>query len=277
MRTTILTLLAAGAIASADAQESPYFVTYDHHMEEPHYLELSITPLFATPKEGNRSAASTLELEYGTTGWWTTALYLDGQSTAHQSANFTGYRIENRFRLLMREHAVNPVFYVEFANINGADKVMREVVGFDSWRDLTEPVSEARLEKEREIETKLILSSDHRGWNFAGNLIAEKNLNASPWEYGYAVGATRPLAMAASPIECRLCRENFSAGIEMYGGLGEGHQVTLSGTSHYLAPTIAWSLPNAVTLRFSPAIGLTKDSNRTLVRFGISYELPIYR
>jgi hypothetical protein len=262
--------LAAGSLI---AQESPYFVTYDHHMEEPGNLEISISPVLGVPKQGNKSVATTIELEYGTRGWWTTALYLDGQSTFRDSSLFTGYRIENRFRLLMDEHWINPVFYIEYADINGADKVLKEVVGFDSWRDLVASNSEARQEKEREIETKLILSRNHHGWNFAGNLIAEKNLAEPAWEFGYALGANRPLALAATPNECRFCRENFSAGVELYGGLGESHRRTLSGTSHYLAPTVAWTLPNGVTTRFGVGVGLNGNSNRTLVRFGLSYEI----
>src|SRR5207244_7457651 len=46
-------LLAPG---KAVAQESPYIVTYDHHMEEPHALEISLTPVVAAPKQGNHFA-----------------------------------------------------------------------------------------------------------------------------------------------------------------------------------------------------------------------------
>jgi len=271
------TILLFALTATAAAQESPYFVTYDHHMEEPGSLEVSLSPTFASPGEGDKSLATSLELEYGTRGWWTTALYLDGQSTFGDSSLFTGYHLENRFRLLMNEHWINPVLYVEFADVNGASKVLKEIVGFDSWRDLAEPNGEARREKKREVETKVILSRDHHGWNFAGNLIAEKNLTAAPWEFGYALGASRPLALAALPDECRLCRENFSAGIELYGGLGEGQRITFAGTSHYVAPTVVWTLPSGMTVRFSLARGLTGESNRTLVRFGFSFETSALR
>jgi hypothetical protein len=274
MRLFFVTVLLGIALAAPSAaQDSPYFVTYDHHMEEPGDLEVSLTPVFAAPREGNASLATQIELEYGTRAWWTTALYLDGQSTFGDGAAFTGYRVENRVRLLMHEYAINPVLYVEFADVNGADKAVREIVGFDSWHDLAIPNGEARREKKREVETKLILSSNRHGWNFAGNAIAEKNLSESPWEFGYAIGASRPLALAASPNECRVCRENFSAGIELYGGLGESGQLTLTNTSHYVAPTASWSLPKGITLRVSPAFGLTRMSNRAFVRFGISYEL----
>ena len=254
------------------AQPSPYFIVYDHHMEEPGNLEVSLSPVLTTPKAGARSVASNLEIEYGANGWWTTSLYLDGAADAGTTAAFTGYRLENRFRLLMDEHVVNPVLYLEFADTSGADRIAKEIVGFDSWRDSAEPVAAVRHEKSREVEAKLILSSYSRGWNFATNAIAEKNLAGSPWDFGYAIGTSRPLALAAQPGRCWWCRENFTAGVELYGGLGEQSQVTLARTSHYIAPAIAWSLPNGVTLRFSPSWGLTSDSNRSFMRFGVSYE-----
>src|ERR1700756_5392730 len=169
---------------TASAQESPYFITYTHHMEEPGNLEVALTPLFGVPKAGAQQfVASSLELEYGLNGWWTSELYLDHQKTGQESALFTGYRFENRFRLLMKEHAVNPVLYFEYEDITGADKILKEVVGFDSFRDLLEPADDLRREKKRELEAKLILSGDLRGWNLAGNLIAEKNLSGEPGEF----------------------------------------------------------------------------------------------
>jgi len=268
LRLSLSCIATAMLALCASAQEDPYFVTYTHHMEEPGNFEIAINPVAGIPRNGDRALASYLELEYGAKGWWSTALYLDSRS----NTGFTGYHFENRFRLLMNEHRVNPVFYIEYADVNGADRITKEVVGFDSWRDFAEPADEARHEKKRELETKLILSSNARGWNFAGNLIAEKNLAGNPWEFGYALGTSRPLALAATAADCRLCRENFSVGLEMYGGLGEQHERTLSQTAHYIAPTLAWSLPKGVTLRVSPAWGVTSSSNRSFIRFGISYE-----
>jgi hypothetical protein len=258
--------------AAASAQESPYFITYDHHMEEPGSIELSFEPVLGTPKEGGRAAAANVEIEYGATGWWTTSLYIDGAAGSGSAAMFTGVRLENRFRLLMDERLVNPVLYVEYEDITAADRVTKEVVGFDSWRDFAEPLAQSRHERERELETKLILSSNVNGWNIAGNAIAEKNLAGDPWELGYAVAASRPLALAAAARDCVACAENVTVGVELYGGLGDQRRVTTSGTAHYLAPTVAWSLSRGVTLRFSPGWGLTGDSNRSFVRFGISYE-----
>ncbi len=257
----------------AQAQERPYFVTYDHHMEEPGALELSFNPVLGFPKDGNKFLGSWMEFEYGATGWWTTEFYLDGQTTWNESTLFTGYRWENRFRPLLGEHWINPVLYVEYEDVTEADKTLKEVVGFDSGRDI-EPNDETRHEREREIELKLILSSNFKGWNVSENFIAAKNLAGEAWEFGYAVAVARPLALAASPENCTLCRENFRLGLELYGGLGDWHNFTLSGASHYLGPVVAWDLPNGVTLRFSPTFGLTSESHRALIRFGVSYEIP---
>ncbi|HEX7681486.1 MAG TPA: hypothetical protein VF713_25395, partial [Thermoanaerobaculia bacterium] len=146
---TTLSIPALALIASAPAaaQENPYFITYTHHMEEPGNLEVALNPVRGVPKGGARQfVASSLELEYGVNGWWTAELYLDSQKTSRESTLFTGYRLENRFRLLMKEHAVNPVLYVEYEDITGADKILKEVVGFDSFRDLLEPAEDLRHE-----------------------------------------------------------------------------------------------------------------------------------
>jgi len=258
--------------STADAQERPYFVTYDHYLEEPGALELAFNPLFGTVSGGNDFVAGSIEVEYGATAWWTTELYLDGQHTENESTVFTGFRWENRFRPTEREHVINPILYVEYEDVNGADKVIAAVVGHDVASDFEEPNSETVQEIERELELKLILSSTVKGWNISENLIAVKNLAGEPWEFGYAFGVSRPLALEATPEPCTFCRENFVAGLEMYGGLGDTEQFGLKDTSHYLAPVLAWNLPSAVTLKLSPGWGLNDDSHRFLLRFGVSCE-----
>ncbi|MGH9776591.1 MAG: hypothetical protein ACRD50_16795 [Candidatus Acidiferrales bacterium] len=270
---SILFLLGVSFAPGARGQERPYFVTYDHQLEEPGNLEISFNPIYGAQRRGNDFLASWAEFEYGVTGWWTSEFYLAGQSTFHDGTVFTGLRWENRFRPLLHEHRINPVLYTEFEDINAADKTLLEVVGFDGETDHAVRNSIARRDHLHEIETKLILSSNFRGWNVSENFIAEKNFNSQPWEFGYAAGVSRPLALAASPDVCRFCRENFVAGLEIYGGLGTAHQFTLSRTSHYLAPVVAWQVSDNTTLRISPAWGLTGTSHRFLLRWSISYEI----
>jgi hypothetical protein len=261
------------AAVNSRAQERPYFVTYSHEMEEPGNLEIEFLHAVGKPPAGNRFLGSSLEFEYGVKAWWTAEFYLDGQITQHDSTIFTGYRLENRFRPLLREHWINPVLYLEFENINGGDKALREVVGHDGKANFVDPNATARVEKKRELELKLILGSNIRGWNISENVIAEKNLANSPWEFGYALGASRPLTLAASAHNCTFCGEKFEAGMEMYGGLGERYSFGTRLTSHYLGPSINWSAPRGLTLSFSPQFGLNDYSLPRLYRFGIAYEI----
>jgi hypothetical protein len=266
----------AGAFAlpiTCSAGEGPFFITYTHQLEEPGNLEFATKNVTGNPNGGNRFLGTTAEFEYGAKAWWTTEVYLDGQSTGAQSALFTGYRWENRFRLLPHEHWINPVLYVEFENINGADKTLLEIVNHDGIDDLTHPNAEARHEKKRELEAKLILGSYFKGWTVAENFIAEKNVTHAPFEFGYTVGISRPLALAARPERCNLCAENFQVGVEMYGGLGTHEDFGVSETSHYVAPTVAWTLANGPTFKVSPGFGVNGNSTGYLLRFGVSYEV----
>jgi len=273
IRVFALLSLCTALSPSLHSQERPYFVAYDHYLEEPGNLEIEYFSTFGTQRGGNNFHSFWTEFEYGVTAWWTTELYLDGQTTFHDSTVFTGFRWENRFRPLKHEHFINPILYVEFENKNGADKILKEGEGRDVEADFLTPNAEARQEHIREVELKLILSSTFKGWNFAQNTLAAKNLSNSPWEFGYAFGASRPLALKASAKACNFCRENFVAGVEMYGGLGDRHNFGLHETSHYFAPVLAWNLPSDWTLRISPGFGLNDNSHRFLLRWGVSREI----
>jgi hypothetical protein len=260
------------ALAS-QAQESPYIVTYDHYLEEPGSLEVEYFSTFGTQRAGNDFHAFWTEFEYGATAWWTTEFYLDAQTTFNDSTVFTGFRWENRIRLLQREHFINPVLYIEYEQISEADKIIKEIEGHDVEADHATPNAVSRQGHDHEIETKLLLSATFRGWNIAENTIATKNVTGgNPWEFGYALGASRPLGLKASAQRCNFCRENFIAGVEMYGGLGDRYSFGLPDTSHYLAPVVAWNLPSDWTIRLSPGFGLNDNSHRFLLRWGLSRE-----
>jgi hypothetical protein len=263
-------LLILGVALGARAQEN-YFVTYTHQMEEPGNLEIGLKSASGWARAGNGFVGSSLEFEYGIKAWWTSELYLDGQVTAGENATFSGFRWENRFRPLLTEHWINPVLYAEFEDINGSNRSLLEIVGHDGVDEFATRAE--RAEKERELELKLILSSNARGWNFAENFTAEKNFAAGePWEFGYAVGVSRALSQKASPRPCTFCRENFALGAEMYGGLGDTDGFGLANTAHYLAPTVTWRVPAGPTFRLSPGFGLNGHSNGFLLRVGVTYE-----
>lgn len=271
-RVALLALVLLAALPAA-AQQSPYFVTYDDHMEEPGNLEISLLSTTGIRGRGQPAYfAPYTEIEYGVKAWWTAELYLEGQSTAGDKTIFTGWRLENRWRPLARQHRINPVLYFEYENLNEGSRIKKEIVGHAA--PATESNAELRREHAHELEAKLILSSQVKGWNLSENFIVEKNLSEDEgFEFGYALGIARPLASLASSKNCRFCRENFVAGLELYGGLGDSRNFGLKQTAHYLAPALSWQVSDSNTLRISPAFGLTANSQPVLLRFGYSYEI----
>jgi hypothetical protein len=271
MRKALVVFMFVFVVPVAMVAQEAYFVTYSHQMEEPGNLEVGNKSLGASPAGGNSFLASSMEFEYGVKGWWTSEFYLDAQSTSNESTLFSGFRWENRFRPLLREHWINPVLYTEFEDINSANKSLLEVVGNDGIGDVIG--RNDRSEREREMELKLILSSNVKGWNISENFISEKNLAGEPWEFGYAVGVSRPLSLKASADACRFCRENLAAGLELYGGLGTTESFGLKDTSHYLAPVLHWQVPNGPNFKVSPGFGLNGNSMGFTMRVGVSYEI----
>jgi hypothetical protein len=260
-------------VAISSAQEKPYFVTYDHTMEEVGNLEINSENVFGLQKQGLPTFYAPLgEFEYGWTGWWTSELYLEGASQNHDSTIFTGYRIENRFKPLNGEHKINPILYFEYERISEGSRINKEVVGHAELSN--ESLHDLHGEKAHELEGKLILSSNAKGWNISENFTLEKNLTEDEGvEFGYALGVYRPLALVASGTDCHFCRENFSAGMELYGGLGSTQQFGFEDTAHYLAPVFAWRAAENSTFKVSPGFGLTHNSARMLIRFGYQYEI----
>ena len=259
----------------ASGQERAYFVTYDHYLEERGNLEVALASTTGVPRgQGANYFAPWLEIEYGLTGWWTAELYLEGVATHGQGSAFTGWRWENRFRPLKTERAVNPVIYVEFEDVNEASRIQKEIVGSGALSNKS--IDELSEEHVRELEAKLILSSVVRGWNVSENLIVEKNLSEDEgFEFGYSVGVSRALGGLASGTSCRLCRENFVAGVEAYGGLGDSRDSGLADTRHFVAPVVAWHLSDRMTLKASAGFGLTEASDKYLFRIGWAYEMPL--
>ena len=263
----------AGARAAA-AQETPYFVTYSHHLEEPGNLEIELSSIYGSQKQGNDFIAPWVEFEYGAKAWWTTEFYLDWQGTFHDSALFTGFRWENRFRPLMREHWINPVLYVEYENITDADKTMIEVVGFDSQADHAVPNSESQQNHQHELEDKVDSLQRLQGLEYFGEFHRREKSGTRSWEFGYAVGASRPLRLAAtsstpaiSAARISWWARKFMAGWELRGTLRcPAHLITSRRWS-------AGSFPAAPRFRISPGFGLNDNSHRFILRWGLSYEI----
>jgi hypothetical protein len=259
----IVAALAVVQIRPGFSQQNPYFVTYSHNMEEPTNLELSTQSTVGIPKHSSLGYLGQLfELEYGMTPWWSSAIYLEAAFRRHDSTVFTGLRIENRFKMLRGAHRINPVLYFEYENLSEASRIKKEVLGHAELS--TESLRELSHETAREIEAKLILSTDIEAWNLAENFIIEKNLTEDEgFEFGYAVGIFHPLS-SRSPV---------TVGAELYGGLGSTEQFGFRDTAHYLAPLLVWNFAGNQAIKVSPGFGLTANSDRLLLRFGYTYEV----
>ena len=259
----------------AAAQEPPYFVTYSAALEEPGNLEVSFKNTQAAPRNANPFLGTAMELEYGVKGWWTTEFYLDGQATLHDSTILTGFRWAiASVRCSANTGSIQSSTWNTKTPIEPIAPCWKSsgTTALPIWPSPTPwpaPRSSARCNLEA------ILSSNYKGWNFSDNFISEKSINESePWEFGYALGASRPLSLVSKGKYCFFCRQNFAAGLELYGGLGTTDGFGWKQTSQYLGPTGGFGTPhNGPTIFFSPQFGLNDNSAGVLYRFGISYEI----
>jgi hypothetical protein len=269
----VLPLLLLGARPTL-AQEEPYFVVDNHHLQEPGTLEIGHYSVTGDPKNGNRYVGSELQLEYRLQHWWASELDFDYQTTFNDSTLFTGYAWANRFKILPSNHRLNPVIYLAWEDENGADKSISEIEGHSGESSLTVPNALAERIHEHEIESKLILSHDRNGWDFVGNILADKDLNGPPWEFGYALAISRPLSTRDSEEPCNFCRRKLTPGLELYGGLGDRHSFGLRDTEQYVAPEISWALRGGIALKSSVNLGLNSQSQHVFFHFAVTYAVP---
>lgn len=270
------------------AGNGPFFVVYDHHPENKGDIEIMMMNDYARAKVGRDNIAQMLEVEYGVTDQWTTEFMIEGQKTLGDTWLYTGWRWENRYRLFKEELPINPMLYVEWENLNGATKYKMEI---SSNRDL-EPVKneEAKKEKERILESRLILGKDFGPITVAFNWINESDTR-NKWEtaFGYALGIKYEFnpTYSEGPIKdhglhSSHSKKDFSMtqwviGLEIYGGLGDTKSFGLmpDNQEHYFAPVIQLikHFPNKMFhIHFSPAIGLTRASDRFVLRTAIGVE-----
>ncbi len=271
-----LTVLAALSLAISPgwADDGPFLTAITPQMQEPGSLEVATKSITANPGGGNRFLGVATEFEFGLTSWWTIQVTPGVQATQGEGGRFIGYEWENRLRLLKHEHWINPVLSVEFESISGQDEtLLDEVTGRDGSETLSGSNPATLREMHREIEAQLILGSSFMGWTIAENFTTEKDVGHAPFEFGYAVGISRSLALVANPCRCAFCAQAIQLAAEMYGGLGTHDDFGLRRTAQYIAPVVAWTIANGTTFRVAPGFGLTHASAPLALRFGVSYEI----
>ncbi len=119
---------------------------------------------------------------------------------------------------------------------------------------------------ELELEFKPIIEKDFHRFELDLNPIFEKPIFVGPnknkgIEFGYAVGIYYNYLRALSP------------GLEFYGGIGLiDDNDPLHQQQHYIFPVIRGSLQSGLEYSFGPGFGLTRGSDRVLIKLNVGFE-----
>jgi hypothetical protein len=187
------TLFALGTLTSAGnaGAGSGYFTTYNSEVERGE-LELMLMSDFTQPSrfrrdsEGMKNYGShMLELEYGVTDQLAAELMVEWFEEIGNT-EFTGVRLEGRYRLFKDPVPLNPMLYLEYEDLDPRTRYKMEVSG---W--VQAPYAEHEASgRERIVETRLVLS-DHVGpVEIALNWLNETDLHDGTTAFGYAVGVS---------------------------------------------------------------------------------------
>lgn len=310
LRTAAAAFIVAVAFAagSAHAGNYGYNVTYNSKVEKGE-LELmfmnDITqPSAAGLEEGSGTYLSHMvELEYGLSDQLATEFMIEWYLDLDTSdRHFTGFRWETRYRLFGREVPLNPMVYAEYEDLDPRTRFKMEVSG---WvRPPYEEEDGVEPDRERVLETRLVLSEDFGPVNFAFNWINEDNMGSGRTAFGYATGVVwmpghgagemgreeayscpmHPDVRQSSPGVCPKCgmvlaevdgahAGRVGAGLELYGALGDTKSFKLEPKrqEHYLGPILMYHFTSKLMMHTQLAIGLSHASDN-LVRLNFGYD-----
>ena len=287
---------------SAQAGSNGFFVTYNSEVEKGE-LELMLMNDITAPSHFRREEgfgtylSHMIELEYGITHQLATEFMIEWfEDLESGEAAFTGFRWENRFRLFKRDVPLNPMIYVEYEDLDPKTRYKMEVSG---WVDPPYEEEEEEPDRERIIETRLVLSQDFGPVNVAFNWINETDLASGRTAFGYALGAMwmihgkhpknqhhkmahhdmatheeKPTESSdKNKKEEEEHKKGIGLGLEMYGALGDTKSFGLKPKrqEHYLGPIFMYHFNKHWMTHAQLAIGLSKASDN-LVRVNMGYK-----
>jgi len=297
---TLLFGAAALCATTAWAGTDLYFVTYNHYISKDE-VEVMLMNDFTMPSKVARQDdgqhnyfPQMIEIEYGITKQWAVEGMVEAFEEPHTGrSKFTGYRLETRYRLFENDVPFNPVLYVEYEDLSLDTRYKMEVSGWvrPPYRD-----NGKEPDRERIMETRLVLSQDFGPWNVAANWINESDLqNDGLTAFGYAVGVrynfngghyahamekstAHDPATAATEHAHHEHAEHArwyrpSVGLEFYGALGDTEAFALEPKrqQHYVQPVVMFHLNEHVMFHLGFAFGLSKASD-DLLRTALAVE-----
>ncbi len=269
-----------------------YITTYDHHIM-PGELELMIMNDFTAPsnikrdKDGHGNYFSQmLELEYAPTSQLAFEFMAEGfEDVENGEGKFTGFRYEARYKLFKDEVPLNPVAYVEYEDLHLKTRYKMEVSG---WVDPPYDEEGDQPDRERILESRLILSQDIGAWNIAFNWINESDLNSGVTAFGYSLGllcrVPQFLAQMGYGHPGHVHKKDSNAHLhqkfieptafsfELFGALGDTKSFGLqpSRQEHYFQPSIMFHVGKNTMVNIGIGIGLTKASDN-MVRTSLGW------
>ncbi len=260
----VLSVWAGAALAGNGAN----FVLYNHHTAEAGEMEVMLMSDFGQDPDGTRYTAQMVEFELGVTDRWTMEFMVEGQATFGEGGyNFTGFRLENRYRLFEYGTFLNPVIYVEYESLSDDTLYLMEMSGREDAS-----VQEKNRPRERVLESRLILAQDiTANLDVSVNWLNESDLDTGVTSFGYAVGLNYKLSSIWPESRGR---PRVIVGLEFFGGVGDsdrGITVDPDITQHYMSPNMTLRITDKMMVKLGAAIGLTNVS-QDLVRTAFGYE-----
>lgn len=260
--------------APVRAASDGFFATYTSAVERGE-VELTLVSDFTRPSAFRRDddgfgdyVSHMLELEYGMTDRLATELMIEWfEDVGTGDRAFTGFRWEARYRLFRKQVPLNPMFYVEYADLDPRTRSKLETSG---W--VRPPYARAAEESDRErvLETRLVFSHELGPLDLAFNWINETELESRTTAFGYSVGLMKMMRCGTGP-----CGHagTVGLGLEAYGGLGDTQAFGFrpARQEHYLGPLFMYHVSDHWTLSTQVAIGVSKVSDQ-LVRLNLGYE-----
>jgi hypothetical protein len=259
LRAIILVAALLLIAANASAQVDPFeFEVYPYQTEGKGVVELeslnSFTPSGHNHGDDGTSAGTipsqamyrtAFEFTYGLTDHVEAAAYLNLAHPNADSFEYAGSKFRVRGSLFEQgELPVDLGWYLEL-----------------EWHR-TPQYDDNQLE----LELKPIIEKDIRKFEISLNPIFEKGVFVGPnknkgFEFGYAAG-----------IYYNYLRE-ISPGLEFYGALGLiDDNDPLHAQQHYIFPVLRGELPRGIEYNVGPGIGLTRGSDRVIVKCNLELE-----
>lgn len=296
--------LQAAGLSAVWAGNNGWFTSYNSEVERGE-VELMFMNDFTSPSKFRKKDdglgqyfSHMIELEYGLTDQLASEFMIESfeDVTTHQMA-FTGFRWESRYRLFHNRVPFNPMVYAEYENLDPRTRYKMEVSGWvrPPYR---EEVSES--DRERIMETRLILSDKAGPFDWTFNWINESDLDAGKTAFGYSLGLmwmghdqhdpkADESASCRCPSEmagcrCAHCHHGAAAcpcghkgmmgvGLEIFGGLGDTRRFGIqpSRQEHYVGPILVYHINGHWMAHAQLANGLSHASDN-LVRLNLGYE-----